>query len=654
MVNENEVITIKLDDIIPNRFQPREMFDEESMQELADSIKTHDVIQPIIVRPVDNKYEIIAGERRYKASVMAGKTDIPALVKNKDDKDSSIIAFIENSQRKDVSAIEEARTCERILSTNDITQEQLAKQLGMSQSTLANKLRLLTLPVEVQESLLHGEISERHARSLISIKDTKKQLELLEKIKNEKLRVRELDGVIKSMLEEPNKDGLFNLPGSDEYKENLENTVPLDFSKYENKSGPVETSKEELDQFLSALDAPTAVPAVTPPVELPVAEETPAGDKSSEFTSFLTSIDDNKTAPTEATTPTAENPDVTEELKLDIPIVEEPKVEAPQEPATNEFLSFLNTIDDSKITPPADETPSDDGTEGGTTMVNTPVVEEPKVEAPKEESPNEFLSFLNTIDDNKIVPTESASTVETPATPEVKVEVPVVEEPKVETPAPTVEDKSFDDFLSNFNAGVTPAAPQEAQQAPATPEVKVEKPVVEEPKTEAPNDFMSFLNTFDDSKITKEAPKIEPVQEEVKTEVAKDSSVLAATAAIDDFLKKYEAPAETPVDLGPVEELKQEQPVAVEEKAPEVPADPNSKYLNPIEDVVEKPKYVENEPNYVDITKPISYDSVDSIIGELKKVTDKVKKSKYKITTEETNYDDVYTITIKIDKRNFL
>ena len=652
MVNENEVITIKLDDIIPNRFQPREMFDEESMQELADSIKTHGVIQPIIVRPVDNKYEIIAGERRYKASVMAGKTDIPALVKNKDDKDSSIIAFIENSQRKDVSAIEEARTCERILSTNDITQEQLAKQLGMSQSTLANKLRLLTLPVEVQESLLHGEISERHARSLISIKDTKKQLELLEKIKNEKLTVRELDGVIKSMLEEPNKDGLFNLPGSDEYKENLENTVPLDFSKYENKSGPVETSKEELDQFLSALDAPTAVPAVTPPVELPVAEETPAGDKSSEFTSFLTSIDDNKTAPVEEVSPTTENPDVTEELKLDIPIVEEPKVEATQEPASNEFLSFLNTIDDSKITPPADETPSDDGTEGGTTMINTPVVEEPKVEAPKEESPNEFLSFLNSIDDNKIVPTESASTVETPATPEVKVEAPVVEEPKVDTPAPIVEDKSFDDFLSNFNAGVTPAAPVE--EAPATPEVKLETPVVEEPKTEAPNDFMSFLNTFDDSKITEEAPKVEPVQEEVKTEVAKDTSVLAATAAIDDFLKKYEAPAETPVDLGPVEELKQEQPVVVEEKVEEVPADPNSKYLNPIEDVVEKPKYVENEPNYVDITKPISYDSVDSIIGELKKVTDKVKKSKYKITTEETNYDDVYTITIKIDKRNFL
>ena len=120
-----------------------------------------------------------------------------------------------------------------------------------------------------------------------------------------------------------------------------------------------------------------------------------------------------------------------------------------------------------------------------------------------------------------------------------------------------------------------------------------------------------------------------------------------------DFLKKYEAPVETPVDLGPVEEMTPPAPsptVPEEEPAYDV----NSKYLNPIQDVVEKPKYVENEPNYVDITKPISYDSVDSIIGELKVVTDKIKKSKYKITTEETNFDDVYTITIKIDKRNFL
>ena len=627
MVNENEVITIKLDDIIPNRFQPREVFDDQSMQELAESIKEHGVIQPIIVRPVDNKYEIIAGERRYKASVMAGKTDIPAIVKVKDDKESSIIAFIENSQRKDVSPIEEARTCERILSTNDITQEQLAKQLGMSQSTLANKLRLLTLPVEVQDALLHGEISERHARSIISIKDTRKQLDLLDKIKNEKLTVRELDGVIKNMLEEANKDGLYNLPGSDEYNENLDKTVPMDFSKYENK---VEEPKAE-------------VPA-------PVAPATPEAPKSdNQFLDFLNTIDDSNITP--------EGEDVT--ATVDVPAVEEPvKEDSPAE--SNEFLSFLNNVSDAKLEPESTET-GDEGTEGGTTVAPLQVEETPSTEAPKEEpAPNDFLSFLNTIDDNKIsapeVPTEE------PAAPAVEAPAATPEAPS-ETPAATLEDKNFDDFLNSFNSGITPTAePAPVEETPVveTPSVPTE-PVVQE----ATSAFDDFLKKYEEPSAAPavEEPKVDtpvvetPVVPEVPETPASpvDPKIAEASSAFDEFLKKYEAPVDTPVDLGPVEELvKEAPPVTVEEPKEEAPADPNSKYLNPIQDVVEKPKYVENEPNYVDITKPISYDSVDSIIGELKVVTDKIKKSKYKITTEETNYDDVYTITIKIDKRNFL
>ena len=154
---------IKLDDITPNRFQPREVFNEEELNKLADSIRQHGVIEPILVRPVSNKYEIVAGERRYKASVLAGLTKIPAIVKQMDDKESSIVAFIENEHRADVSAIEEARTMDRILNTNNITQDELAKELGVNQSTIANKLRLLNLPMEVQDALMHNEISERHA-----------------------------------------------------------------------------------------------------------------------------------------------------------------------------------------------------------------------------------------------------------------------------------------------------------------------------------------------------------------------------------------------------------------------------------------------------------------------------------------------------------
>ena len=171
---------IKLDDIIPNRFQPREVFNEEDLNKLADSIRQHGVIEPILVRPVSNKYEIVAGERRYKASVLAGLTKIPAIVRQMDDKESSIVAFIENEHRSDVSAIEEARTMNRILSNNNMTQDELAKELGVNQSTVANKLRLLNLPMEIQDALMHNEISERHARSLLSVKEESKQIELFE------------------------------------------------------------------------------------------------------------------------------------------------------------------------------------------------------------------------------------------------------------------------------------------------------------------------------------------------------------------------------------------------------------------------------------------------------------------------------------------
>ena len=164
MDNNTEVVYLYLDDIIPNRFQPREIFDEQGLKELAVSIKEHGVIQPIIVRKVDNKYEIIAGERRYKASTMAGLTTIPAIVKNLDDKESSKVALIENLQRRDLSPIEEARTYQKILELEDnMTQEELAASVGKTQSSVSNKIRLLALPHEVQDALLHNKISDRHA-----------------------------------------------------------------------------------------------------------------------------------------------------------------------------------------------------------------------------------------------------------------------------------------------------------------------------------------------------------------------------------------------------------------------------------------------------------------------------------------------------------
>lgn len=195
---EKEIFDISLQDIIPNRFQPREMFDDEALKELSQSIREHGVIQPIIVRKVGDKYEIIAGERRFRASQLAGKETIPALVRDIDDKEAAKIALLENLQRSNLTPIEEAKTYQTILKLDNITQEELAQNLGKSQSTIANKLRLLTLDEEVQTALLNSQISERHARSLIGL-DYSKQNELLHRIINEKLTVRQLDEEIMRM-----------------------------------------------------------------------------------------------------------------------------------------------------------------------------------------------------------------------------------------------------------------------------------------------------------------------------------------------------------------------------------------------------------------------------------------------------------------------
>ena len=225
--DKQEILQLNLDDIIPNRFQPREVFDEKALKELAASIKEHGVIQPIIVRNVNGKYEIIAGERRYKASALAGKTTIPAIIKNLDDKESSKVALLENLQRKNLNPIEEAKTYQKILELDEMTQEDLAKTMGKSQSAVSNKLRLLQLSDKVQQAVLKEEISERHARTLLRIDDSKKQVEMLNKVIAEKINVRDLEKLIDEMYPKKKKE-------EEAEEENISinnnfiNTTPLD------------------------------------------------------------------------------------------------------------------------------------------------------------------------------------------------------------------------------------------------------------------------------------------------------------------------------------------------------------------------------------------------------------------------------------------
>ncbi|MDD3241213.1 MAG: ParB/RepB/Spo0J family partition protein [Bacilli bacterium] len=233
---DREVVDLYLDDLIPNRFQPREVFDEKALEELAISIKEHGVIQPIIVRKIGDKYEIIAGERRYKASVLAGLTKIPAIIRNLDDKETSKVALLENLQRKDLTAIEEARTYQKILELDAMTQEELGKTMGKSQPSIANKLRLLELPDEIQDSLLHNQISERHARSLLSLKTTDEQIAMLNKIITNRMTVREVDEEIKQIT------GVSNVESSEEqYQENSNNLV----EEIKNKSTDIITPVEK-------------------------------------------------------------------------------------------------------------------------------------------------------------------------------------------------------------------------------------------------------------------------------------------------------------------------------------------------------------------------------------------------------------------------
>lgn len=198
--SRKKVIELNIEDILPNRFQPRIKFSEDAINELSKSIKEHGVIQPIVVRPIGDKFEIIAGERRYKASCMAGLKTVPALITDLNDKDSAEVALIENVQRENLTPIEEAISYRKILDMGYITQEALATKLGKTQSTIANKLRLLNLDDEVQEALLKEKISERHARSLLKLTDKEQQRTMLNKIIAERLPVRKADEEIDKLL----------------------------------------------------------------------------------------------------------------------------------------------------------------------------------------------------------------------------------------------------------------------------------------------------------------------------------------------------------------------------------------------------------------------------------------------------------------------
>lgn len=238
MNTEQKIIQVAIEDIIPNRFQPRLAFDEEGLKELSESIRQHGIIQPLVLRRLGNKYEIIAGERRFKASTMAGLRNVPAIISDIDDNKSAEIALVENIQRRNLTPIEEAKSYKNLLDRGYMTQEQLAEKMGVSQSGIANKLRLLNLAPEVQDALLTSKISERHARSLLSLPQ-EEQAEWLNKIITKRLTVRQLDLEIKKakgeigtdtkkVSKEPNKTSMNNTFDNQANEAMHQNTITED------------------------------------------------------------------------------------------------------------------------------------------------------------------------------------------------------------------------------------------------------------------------------------------------------------------------------------------------------------------------------------------------------------------------------------------
>lgn len=198
-----EIMHLSIDSISPNPYQPREVMSEEELNSLAESISENGVLQPVIVRKKDDKYELVSGERRLRAAKQAGLSEIPAIAKDVDDTKMLTLALVENLQRSDLNPIEKAHGFKNLIDQFNITQEEAAKRVSMDRSYIANLMRLLNLPEVIQQDVSRGTISMGHARAILSLPDQSQQIALCEKIKKEGLSVRSVERIVSRKQEAP-------------------------------------------------------------------------------------------------------------------------------------------------------------------------------------------------------------------------------------------------------------------------------------------------------------------------------------------------------------------------------------------------------------------------------------------------------------------
>ena len=512
------VIDLPIDDILPNRYQPRIKFDDDSIYELSESIKNHGVFQPILVRPIGDKYEIIAGERRYKASVLANKTTIPAIIMSLNDKDTVEVALIENVQRSNLTPIEEAISYKKILDMGYIKQEALAQKLGKTQSTIANKIRLLNLEEDVQEALLENKISERHARSLLKLKDGNDQRSMLKRIINERLTVRKTDEEIDKML---NNESNINVAPAVETPSAttpafdmpvVEEVSPMPSSEASSTpsifgfSAPVEPMKAVTganeSTVISSDQAEVVNSVAVQPTDLnkiqsqaaPVFEEKPLADMDALLKS---------TAPTEPIAPAA-------------PV--EPQTATPAQP-TNRFFNF------EPVAPVVEEKPQNPAGSGFNfdNFVATPIVPQETQAAPNFD--DMFAKQTKLADEEVIIPapTQYTNFNETAASP---ISEPAIAVPNNEVIAPN-------SFVNPAPVSVVPETPVATPVEPIAPVEPVVPNNFTAPEPVAPTSFATLipgevdLNTNVDNDVI--VPKVE------------QKNVMAAVNVIRDAVTKLES-----------------------------------------------------------------------------------------------------------------
>ena len=587
----NKVVYLSNNDILPNRFQPRKYFDEEEIMQLSESIKEHGVINPIIVRKLGDKYELVAGERRYKANILAGNDDIPAIIMDVNDKESSEIAVVENIQRKDLNAIEEAISYKRILDIGYMTQEKLAQKMGKSQAAIANKIRLLKLSDEVQDALMKKEISERHARSLLKLDSQKKQNEMLERIVKERLTVRKTDEEIDKMNNNMNVNfnNMYNnnannapnnitpvMPGTNVSDVNISGTsVEPTVNSPINPVEPI-TQEQIVPQPASpepVVEQPITPQPVTPEpaVEQPTAQATPAPEVQTIPTLSIDDVLANANQPSVVGTQAfASNPNIETNKQNDsgipnlTPINEEP---TPISSLNNDNTAFnmpaLSPINEEPISVepqnnsiPTQEVPAMPADNAATPVLNNnPAGFEMPELSPISENPDSVDDFLNSINNPQ---TEPQAPTPSPAVPSFE-----------STPAPETNINTFGN-VQDENTIPSPIN--------TSPIIDTTSPA----KAEAPEDNFSANNLgIDANAMTQPQQQIEQVPEPI---------------IVNDYNDQYD------------------------------PIMPEQQNAQPTIDF-------------------------KTIINLIRKCSQAIENSGYKIETEEYNLDNLYQVVFKIDKQ---